>query len=76
MSSGSHSSGVRDSSRVTPLPYLTKFVISAMSQSPQLYLTRSGDELVGFQSSNSVSDVLEAMWGVVWSNALMNVPDM
>ena len=63
--SGSHSSGVCDSPRVTPRSYLTKSGASTMTWSPQLYLTKSGDEIIGFWSLDSVPDVSETMWGVV-----------
>ena len=55
----------------------TECVVEVMSAEFVIFhLTRSSDKLVGFLSSDSVFDVLEIMWGVVWSNALIKVPYM
>ena len=55
--SGSHGSRVCDSQCVTPRSYMTKYVAFAMTRSPQLYLTRSSDEMIGSQSLDSVPNV-------------------
>ena len=44
--SGSYGSKVRDSPSVTACSYLTKSTASKVTWSPQLYLTRSGDEMI------------------------------
>ena len=60
MRSGRRDSGVRGSPRVTPHSYLTKSAFSMMTRSSQLYLTRSGNRLIGFRCSGSMHDMPRA----------------
>ena len=55
---------------------MCRFTSFAITRSPQLYLTRSNDELVGFRSLNSVPDVPYMTCGVMWSNVLVKVPNV